>query len=207
MAHGRAVPGRRVPWHGGVVAWLGAELGDGGVVNSEESCGARRTSCTKEKNEETGSGVEEEEEHATVVLVRDDGGAALLTRELQKTTMAWWLERSEARWRLNASSGHGEAAGDLGDRSSSSASRGIVAMEEWDTVGVLYYLDFIMGLTEEDDLLWYQSWCRDFNFLVTSFARCNNSHQPCYFTEYIYDLSTRPWLTYRRKYRKRNIKL
>jgi hypothetical protein len=88
MAHGRAVPGRRVPWHGGVVAWLGAELGDGGVVNSEESCGARRTSCTKEKNEETGSGVEEEEEHATVVLVRDDGGAALLTRELQKTTMA-----------------------------------------------------------------------------------------------------------------------
>jgi hypothetical protein len=134
------------------VKWLGtrrsrAGAWDGGVVNWEESSGARRSSCTKEKNEETWSGVEEEE-HATVVLIRDDGGAALLTCELRQTTMAWWLERSldssEARWRLNVSSGHGEAAGDLGDRSSSSASRGIVAMEERDTVWLLYYLVLLL---------------------------------------------------------------
>jgi hypothetical protein len=117
------VPGRRAPWRGGGVAWLGAELGDGGVANSEE------------KNEEAWSGVEEEE-HGTAVLVGDDGGAALLTRELRRTTTARWHERSldssEARRRLDASSGHGEAAGELGDSSSSSSSRGGVAMEERD---------------------------------------------------------------------------
>jgi hypothetical protein len=52
------------------VAW--SKAWDGGVVNWEESSGARRSSCTKEKNEETWSGVEEE--HATVVLIETTVG-------------------------------------------------------------------------------------------------------------------------------------